>query len=62
MYVYASMNLCICMCNCKCMCIYMYMYVYTYMYPLAGSLIPWIDKSVEVGQSKEELQVRIICY
>jgi len=25
--------------------------------PLAGSLIPWIDKAVEDGQTKEELKV-----
>ena len=30
--------------------------------PLAGSLIPWIDKAVEDGQTKEELKVMFIEY
>ena len=50
------------------MCVYvyvsleMYVYVFVYMYMYKGSLIPWIDKAVEDGQTKEELKVIFIEY
>ena len=47
MYIYIYIYIYICVC----------VYLNVYMYMFLGSLIPWVDKVVEDGQTKQDLKV-----